>query len=88
MCVVKGEGEIAESTEKPGAEGESSETEGTQEVWKEGKFMTFTIISQRCQIWYYAVLQVQQDILQKRREERNNSMKAFKKGNARLQNVT
>ena len=35
-CGEKGEGEIAESPEGTGAEGKSSKTQRTEEVWKEG----------------------------------------------------
>ena len=36
LCVLKGEGEIAESAEGVGTERESSEAEGAQKVWQKG----------------------------------------------------
>lgn len=39
-CGKKGEGEIAESPEGTGAEGKSSKTQRTEEVWKEGGYVS------------------------------------------------
>ena len=74
-----GEGETAESTEGTRTEREGSKAEGTQKVWKKGAHTRVRIFSLYSP-WLNCVLQVQQDILQKRREEKKNAMKMFKKG--------
>ena len=73
--IAKGEREIVEQAEGIGAEGESAEVERTQEVWKEGE----SVLSAGLSLVYNTSLQVQQDILQKRREEKKNLMKKYNK---------